>query len=386
MYIYSTAFCDYHMEHAHLKENRLRTPLEPLAGTSLSNLTRLLLENRFDVDGRYLPRLLYAITISGLATPLRIKEHLQFDASIKRTDIVHHPLFILGHWRSGTTYLHNLLSLDPTRGCISTLHTLLPGVFLGSEPLLSSFVTKSLPNKRPMDDVPMRPELPQEDEFAVAALCPYSPHHELCFPRNAAYYNRYISMEDVPQSIRDAWKAIYRYLLQKETLSCGGKQLILKNPSNTARVNLLLEMFPSAKFIHICRNPYDVYRSMMKVPLSLLPYTCLQRPPPFPEAEQQVLRVYRQIYCKYLKDRPRIPPDNLVEVRYEEFIQQPFDHLKTIYERLQLEGFAASEQTFKDYIASQQHMTQQRYDLDEQLKEKIYAAWGFAFEAFHYEK
>ncbi|HVQ00359.1 MAG TPA: sulfotransferase [Candidatus Thermoplasmatota archaeon] len=374
------------MEYQRLKENTLQVTREPLAGTSLSNLIRLLLENKCDIDVRYLPRLLYAMTVSGLATPLRIEEHLRFDTAIKNTKIEHHPVFILGHWRSGTTYLHNLLSLDATRGYVTTMHALIPEVFLGSERLVNSIVRHSLPEKRPMDEVSMGSALPQEEEYALAALCPYSPNHELCFPRNASFYHRYILMEEVPQRIREAWQAIYRVFLQKETLAWGGRQLVLKNPSNTARVNLLLEMFPDAKFIHIFRNPYHVYRSMMKLVLSIVPYMCLQQPPPVSEVEQQVLQVYKQLYLKYLKDRADIPPENLIEVRYEEFLRQPFDHLKTIYERLHLEGFTGSEQKFRDYIASQQHMTTQRYDLDSFLKERIQKEWDFAFKAFQYEK
>jgi hypothetical protein len=374
------------MEYVRLKENTLRVTREPLAGTSFSNLMRLLVENRFNIDGRYLPRLLYAMTISGLATPLRIKEHLRFGSTIQKTEIEHHPIFILGHWRSGTTYLHNLLSLDATRGYVTTLHAVIPDVFLGSGTFVNPIVAKSLPNKRPMDDVSMGPALPQEDEYALAALCPYSPNHELCFPRNASYYNRYIFMKDVPQKITDKWKGIYHYLLQKETFACGGKQLILKNPSNTARVNLLLEMSPNAKFIHIHRNPYHIYRSMMKLILSIVPYMCLQQPPTISVVERQVLQVYKQMYEKYLNERGSIPQKNLVEVRYEDFIQRPLEHVKDIYSHLELDGFQASEKTFRDYIASQEQTKKQHYSLDEHLKERIYSEWKFAFEAFQYEQ
>jgi hypothetical protein len=374
------------MEYVQLKKNALIVTREPLAGASLTNLVRLLIQNRFRIDGRYLPRMLYAMTISGLMTPLRIREHLQFDTAIKKTEIEHHPLFILGHWRSGTTYLHNLFSLDETLGYFSTFHASLPGVFLGSEPLINSFVAKSLPKKRPMDEVPMGPAYPQEDEFALAAVSLYSANHGLCFPKNADYYNKFIFMDDVPQKIRDEWKKVYHYLIQKETLSSGGKQLVLKNPANTGRVNLLLEMFPDAKFIHIHRNPYHVYQSMMKLLLSIVPYMCLQQPPEIPVVEQQVLRVYKQIYINYLKERTSIPEGHLVEVRYEDFIQRPLEHLRLVYTTLNLGGFAGSEKKFRDYIATQEHMKKQRYSLDEHLKEKIYSEWDFAFEAFHYEK
>lgn len=374
------------MEYAKLNENALTVTREPLAGTSLSNLVRLLVQNRFNIDGRYLPRIIYAMTISGLMTPLRIKEHIQFDTTIQKTDIPYHPIFILGHWRSGTTYMHNILSLDISLGYFSTLHAAFPDIFLGSEPLIHSFVTKSLPKKRPMDDVTMGPGFPQEDEFALAAVSPYSANHGLCFPKNAAYYNRFIFMDDIPQKIRDEWKAIYRYLIQKETLYSHGKRLVLKNPANTARVMLLLEMFPEAKFIHIYRNPYHVYQSMVKLLLSIVPYMCVQYPPKIPVVEQQVLQVYKKMYTKYLRERSHVPKENLVEVCYEDFIQAPLEQMRYIYTKLNLGEFQESEKKFSDFIQSQTQVKKQKYLLDQNLKEKIYTEWKFAFEAFHYKK
>jgi hypothetical protein len=373
------------MEYFHLDENTLIVTREPLAGTSLSNLARLLLQNRFKIDMRYLPRLAYASTVCSLLAPLRLREHLQFNTRIRETRIPHHPLFILGHWRSGTTYLHNLLSLDTNLGYYSTFHALLPGLFLGNEGFIKSLITQSLPEKRPMDDVRMGPELPQEEEYALAAMCPHSVDHGLCFPRNATYYNRFIFMEDVSQNIKDEWKASYRYLIQKETMFCNGKRLVLKNPSNTARIKLLLEIFPEAKFIHIYRNPFHIYSSMMKLLLTIIPYICLQTPPEIPDIERHVIDVYKKMYTKYIKERDEIPTENLVEVRYEEFIEHPLQHLKQIYTQLQFKGFNASEKTFTEYIASQSRFKKQDYHLDENVKEKIYTQWKFAFDTFHYD-
>jgi hypothetical protein len=369
-----------------LNEKTLIVTQEPLAGTSLSNLLRLLVQNRFQIDGRYIPRILYAMTVSSLLTPLRIKEDVQFDKAIKKTEVPRPPLFILGHWRSGTTYLHNLLSLDDTFGYFSTFHASLPSVFLGNEKLFRSFVASSLPEKRPMDDVPMGPEFPQEDEFALAAVSLYSGNHGLCFPRNWAYYNRFIFMDEVSQKIKDEWKERYRYLIQKETLYRKGKRLVLKNPANTARVQLLLEMFPEAKFIHIYRNPYHVYLSMMKLLLSIVPFMCVQKPPKLVEVEQRVLQVYKQMYIKYLKEKIAIPKENLIEVRYEEFIQHPFEQLNHIYRAFHLQGFKESEKKISEYIAKQAHMKKQKYLLDEHVKEKIYEEWKFTFTTFQYKK
>ncbi len=374
------------MEYACLKENAFNVRREPLAGASLTNLLFLIAQNRFQIDTRYIPRILYALTVSSVLTPLRIKEFVQFDKSIINTEVPHHPIFILGHWRSGTTYLHNLLTLDPAFGFFTTLHAALPNIFLGNEALVNPFVKASLPEKRPMDDVRMGPPLPQEDEFALAAVTPYSGNHGLCFPRNVERYYRFIFMEDVAQEIKEEWKKTYRYLIQKETLYRNGRQLVLKNPANTARVQLLLEIFPDAKFIHIYRNPYHIYRSMMKLLLNIVPFMCVQNPPTISEVERQVFRVYKQMYVKYFKERTAISNDHLIEIRYEEFIKNPLEQMHDVYKKLGLPGFEESEKTYAEYIASQTQLKTDQYILAEREKEKIYEEWGFAFDTFQYEK
>ncbi|MFO7678246.1 MAG: sulfotransferase [Thermoplasmatota archaeon] len=369
-----------------LNKKTLIVTREPLAGSSLSNLLHLLVQNRFQIDGRYLPRIVYAMMMSSLLTPLRIREHLLFDKAIKKTEVTQPPIFILGHWRSGTTYLHNILSLDDTFRYFTTIQALLPSVFLGHEKLLRLFISSNLPQKRPMDDVPMGSEFPQEEEYALAAVSQYSGHHGLCFPRNWGYYNKFIFMDEVSQKIKNKWKEYYRFLIQKETLYHNGKCLVLKNPANTARIKLLLEMFPEAKFIHIYRNPYHVYLSMMKLLHSVVPLFCVQKPPKLEEVEQQVLQVYKRMYMKYFKEKNDIPKENLIEVQYEEFIKHPLKQVSHIYTTFNFQGFKESEKIFSKYIEKQADIKKQTYVVDEQLKEKIYKEWKFTFTQFHYKK
>ena len=44
-------------------------------------------------------------------------------------------------------------------------------------------------------------------------------------------------------------------------MACGGKPLVIKSPVHTARVALLLKLFPRAKFIYLHRNPLQVFQS-----------------------------------------------------------------------------------------------------------------------------
>ncbi len=157
-----------------IKENVFDVVYEPLAGSSLANLLRLLAQNRFRISAKYMPRFLYAVMLSSVISPFRIAERIKFDGRIRKTAICRPPVFIIGHWRSGTTYLHNLLSLDKNFGYCTTFHSVIPGAFITGEKVLKPIVSSSIPETRPMDNVPMGADLPQEEEYATGAFIHYA--------------------------------------------------------------------------------------------------------------------------------------------------------------------------------------------------------------------
>ena len=117
------------------------------------------------------------------------------------------------------------------------------------------------------------------------------------------------------------------FLLKKRDVSMDGKRLLLKNPANTGRVKLILDMFPDAKFVHISRNPYDLYFSMSRFMRTVIPLYCLQTPP-FDEIEELILNLYAEIYNSYFIEKKLIPAGNLVEIKYEDFIENPIREIK----------------------------------------------------------
>ncbi|NIA09929.1 MAG: sulfotransferase [Nitrospiraceae bacterium] len=368
-----------------IEENVFDVVYEPLAGSGLMNLLRLLAQNRFRMSIKYIPRLLYAITLSGVISPFRVAERMKFGGRIKNTAVQHPPVFVIGHWRSGTTYLHNLLSMDKDFGYCTTFHSVIPGAFMVGEKMLKPIVSSSIPETRPMDNVPMGADLPQEEEYALGAFMPYAYYNGWCFPRKMGLYNKYVCMDGVPQVAVEEWKDKYEYFLRKLTFFWGGKRLVLKNPSNTGRIKMLLEMFPNAKFVHIYRNPYTLFPSMVKFMVKVLPRYCVQNPIEREEMEKMIMDVYTALYKKYLEEKRLIPDGNLVEVRYEDLIAHPLDELKKVYDGLGLEGFEEKRKTFNDFIAAQSAIKTSMYEMDEETKEMIYRGWKFAFDAFGYE-
>ncbi|MDG6217849.1 MAG: sulfotransferase [Candidatus Thermoplasmatota archaeon] len=369
-----------------IKENIFDIMYEPLAGSSISNLLRLLSQNNFSITPRYMPRILYASLMSTILTPFRIKEHFRYHKRIIETNINKDPVFIIGHWRSGTTYLHNVLSMDPVYGFCTTFHATLPGVYLGSEKTLKPLLQASIPSTRPMDNAAMGPDLPQEEEYAIANISPYGYYNGWCFPKNIYRYNTYVPINQQSSAIQEEWIETYQYFIKKLTLYRNGKQLLLKNPAHTARLTILKELYPKAKFIHIYRNPYDVFYSMLKFMSIVLPRYCVQSPPTIQEMKDVILSMYTTLYTAYFEQRTQLDTDQLIEISYEQFINDPLPLLKKIYETLDIEHFSDVRLLFENYIKTQRSFQTSTYTMDNEIKQQVYDQWKFVFTEYGYNK
>ena len=369
-----------------IRENVFDIMYEPLAGASLTNLLRLVSQNHFHISPRYLPRFLYAMLLSTVLSPFRLKEHIQESKNIQSTTLQKDPLFIIGHWRSGTTYLHNVLSLNPDFGYCTTFHATLPHVFLQSEDLLKPLLSASIPTKRPMDNAAMGPDLPQEEEYAIANIIPDGYYNGWCFPYNMNRYMDHVLVNELSDDSQKNWMETYDFFVKKLTRYHHGKQLLLKNPAHTSRLLVLKKMYPNAKFVHIHRNPYEVYYSMKKFMRIVLPRYCLQRPPSTERMKEHIFRMYSLLYQTYFQQKSQIPTKNLIEIPYTSFINDPLSHVQDIYEKFDLSLTEETKKKTKEYADKQKNFKRSNYQMSKQLKKEIYNQWRFAFDVFEYSK
>jgi hypothetical protein len=364
------------------KTGLLRFDQQFLAGGSFSNWVGLLRDHG-GVDLRYWPRLAYVSAVALLGAPVRAYERMKFGAMIECTELHDPPIFILGHWRSGTTYVQRLVAQNPEFAIVNFIHTMIPGLFLTGG--LFKFILKtSLPETRPMDNVEIGPEFADEEEYALGNLSPYSFYHALSFPkRMREIFDRGVLFEGVSDRVKARWLATYHRFLKKIAFSSGGRQLLLKNPANTARVKMLLDLFPDAKFIHVYRNPFVVYSSTINwLDKEMVP-TALQ------DVDETVIREaaltnYEKLMRKYLAERSLIPEGNLVEVRFEDVEADPLAETIRIYRVL---GLTMSDQTrtrLESYIASNADYRKNRYHLSPEMVATIQDRWGFAINTWDY--
>jgi omega-hydroxy-beta-dihydromenaquinone-9 sulfotransferase len=351
--------------------------LQPLAGCSFRTFLKLLLENR-GVDFKYLLRALLIFCISAVTGLARTLERARFRKKLETLQIQEDPIFIIGHWRSGTTLLHTLMSQDPQFGYISNYQACVPELSLADRPFARWFVAKSLPRTRPMDSMALSLESPQEEEYALANLGLHSFYHGWSFPRGMKeYFEKVILFKGIVPFRVERWKKVYLKLIKIATYGNGGKRLVLKNPSNTARIKVLLELFPNAKFIHIYRNPYIVYLSTQNLYRKLLPFHTFQSFD-WKEIDENILLLYEQLMQKFLEDKSLIPAQNLVEMRYEDLEADPMEEIERIYEKF---GLPFNEA----YVSSQTSYRKNQYHFDAAVIEQVSSRWQFAIDHWKYQ-
>jgi hypothetical protein len=355
----------------------------PLFGTSITNWFHILIDNG-GVDKGYLLRAFFNTCITVITLPSRLISKFVYDKKIAKTPISYPPIFIIGHWRSGTTFLHELMSQDPCLAYVSVWNTLVPYNFLALENIKRG-LAKFLPATRPMDMIKVDMDSPYEDDAGLAVLGHLSFFHCIHFPRNAEkQFRQSVLFEGLNEKKIEAWKKNYLYLLKSVTYENHGKQLVLKNPANTARIKKLLEMFPDARFIHICRNPYTVYFSTKKMRMRVLDIYALQKTTT-EEIDQHVINDYIRLMKRYFEDKDKIPKGQLVEIRYEDIVADPLSNMKKIYTKLGLSGFKEAKIAMQIYLEKQADYVKNVHKPDEDTIRKIDEHWGFTIKRWGYE-
>jgi len=354
----------------------------PLATGSLFNNVKLLWNNR-GINFKYLFLTLNILTSNLLLTPFRLSEKIRWTKKVDKTQIHEPPIFIIGTWRSGTTYLHNLMSQDAKLGFVSTLQAFCPNLCIQGLKILYPVFSKLLPIKRPMDNMTMSLDYPQEDEFALANLSHHSFYHGYFLPKRMSSLFRKLSFKEDDHELKNEWKDVYLTVLKKATLMKDGKRLVIKNPLNTYRIPVLLEMFPEAKFIYLYRNPYLIYYSLLHTFTSLIGAYQLEKISKA-EIEKNVFNFYEELIQTYWSTKDQIPSGNLVEVRFEDLENRPMEMIEKIYSDLDLHIDKDSKNKMNEYILSQRAYMKNKYVADRETIEKISQRWKFFIEKLGY--
>jgi hypothetical protein len=294
------------------------------------------------------------------------------------------PLFIIGHWRSGTTFLHNVLTKDPATGYVTTYQAVFPNN-LKSKWLFKTFMRIFMPDERPGDGMKISVNLPQEDEYALSNITHLAFYHSFYFPTMyPSLYKDTIRFESLSDDEIGNWKRKYKHLVIKALMNVGGSRAVLKNPANTGRMLKLLEIFPEANFIFIVRNPVIVYLSTKKFFGQLFPTVNLESFT-IDDISNMVLEVYVKLMQDYLSDKKRVDSKRIVEVRFETLLVNPTEEIERLYDKFSFKEFQELKPVFQEYLGTLNSHKSGSYTIGQQELDRVMDHVGFAMEHWNYE-
>ncbi len=304
------------------------------AGASLGNLFRLLHRNHRNISASSLPRILFLAQSAIWSTVFSTIEHLRYSGRIKSWNYPGDPLFIVGHWRTGSTYLHQLLSLHPALHAPTLLQVAIPNGFIVGEPFYKPVFKTLLSDHRPMDNVKMGMNEPQEEEYAWLRLLRGSPLEKVVFPEHSSFFlNNAVSFGPEGRSAAE-WETVIKGWFRKLS-GFSGKRIISKNPFNSFRIFWLKSIFPEARFIHIVRHPYKV------IPSSIHMWTIISRQNSLsgrtmePSIEE-ISRFYNLTLRKTEEESAHLSKDEMITIRFEDLLRQPLNVLSDLCEQVKL--------------------------------------------------
>jgi hypothetical protein len=315
---------------------------------------------------------------------MRLAERAIWGKRIREFQLEQAPLFIIGHWRSGTTLLHNLVAQDPQFTFPTMYQTAFCNHFLLTQDVVTKLTGGLIPKSRPMDNLPAGWDIPQEEDIAMAIQSLMSPYMLAADPDRMDLVRPYWDMTGLSPEDRARWKSLYVEYLKRVTLKDPQRRrLVLKSPVNTLRIPLLLEMFPDAKFLSIYRNPYDVYNSCVHLRRTLFRENCLGKPH-LRELEESVFWVHEFAFRAYQRDRHLIPEGRLHEVRFEDLESDILGELERAYSALGLDNWPELERIIEPQVPGLKRYKKNVFASDREQMDMVYERLKFIFEHYGY--
>jgi len=197
--------------------------------------------------------------------------------ALRRTEI-RKPVFVVGHARSGTTYLHRMLANDPRFSYVLLWEMFFPSLIekkvlravlrwdrrLGGRirKRVDAFDDRLFTKSNSVHESGLF--APEEDEFLLTMSCA-SGYWVVQYPQ-AQHLDFYYVDDRWPDRKRRRVMTFYRECVRRQ-LVLNGPELthLSKAPIHCGRVESLIRTFPDARFVVPVRNPYETIPSFLKL-------------------------------------------------------------------------------------------------------------------------
>ncbi len=329
-------------------------------------------------------RLARILAGSAALAPFRTAESIIHGRAARSFELHPEPVFIIGHWQGGHSWLHELLSRDPQFAMLQLRHCISPGSFRVLRPFFQRHLAKRLPSQRGVDSLKMGLDAPQGDDFLLAGLTRRSIYYAYAFPDSAALvFDDTLMLAGASSQEVEAWQTTYKRAWQGVAAEQGKTRFVSRNASNTTRIPQLLAMFPKARFVHMHRHPAALFSAQDRRWRSLTGRWALQSPN-FDQLRQHTFVFFERMMKKYLTDRALVPSGQLIDIEYEELRSHPIRVLEQVYQGLGLGGFDEARPCFESFV-SQANGELALAELTEGELADVRERWGFAYSEFGYD-
>lgn len=340
-----------HPNHLQKSHDDLPERLQFLVGISPANLAKLLWQHRFRVHPRYWRDLGQLLFLSLLTSVCNIGDGWRIGRKARRTKVTLPPVFIVGHWRSGTTLLHKLLSLDAAFCTPTFFECCLPRGFISGRRILKHRITTHMPRSQPFGNAGFGVDEPFEDEFVLAKESLLSPMLAAVFPDSSAVHRRCLRIDRLTPQERNRWQQTLMGFARKLTL-VHGQRLLFKSPAHSCRIQVLRHMFPGAKFIAMQRDPFDVIASTVQMEMELLRHNSMQRTDGVVD-EPWIIERYVQVQTELDNARRDLPTRDFAKIDYAHLCSAPETTLTATYAHLGIEPSPGWRRNLADYFSTQ---------------------------------
>ncbi len=316
---------------------------------------------------------------------------------------VRSPVFIVGHARSGTTLLHQLMSRDADRfsvfltwelffpsilqkRLVRLLGRLDQGLLRGRiDARIRAWEDRTFAAGRKMH--PMSLTGPEEDEFVLALSCA-SGVWVLLFPYWRELQHLYYT-DDMPPRRRRRLLRFYRACVKRQLYLNGGNKIHLsKNPTFSGKVASLIETFPDARFVVCMRSPYETIPSLLKMMTrNWKAGRC--SPERIDESRRLLAEQSFHTYLHPFEVLAKHPETRWIAVDYRDLVEHPKRSIEAVYDALGMPVSRAYAATLvAEEARSRAHRTEHVYSLGEFGLERgeIKARLPELFERYRWEQ
>ena len=360
-----------------------------ITGITLGNWLELLKKNAWQVSPEYYHRLAFITALSGASSLAGKLEQLRFGKALDEMKINPTPIFILGHWRTGTTHMHNMLGRDPNNTFSTLYQVLFPDSFLTTGEWGPKVLSRAVPEKRSYGNVTQNLFESAEDDIALMKMTGgLSFYGAIMFPDRAAEYEKYIDFLEATPAERRRFKESLVLLIKKIMLATGGKRVVVKSCPHSARIRMILDVFPDAKFIHIHRHPARAFRSMvhMRKQVDWENFFHLPKQEFLDQRWDHTATIGSRLYTRLIEDRKLIPEGNLVEIAYKDLVGNELTVLRSIYQQLQFPDWDQFERVITPYLESIRGYKVNKLNIEPELEQFVYDRWRNVYDTYGYEK